>query len=163
MYVCASSGSSTRWRAAVLTWKATQSRKRRRLHWSSKRRRQQQWQRRQQQPTARPSRKRAVTVGAAAVEAAVRARMKEKYSSRAEMEGVARLDPTSLLVALLYLLALFFPELSGLQVLVLPFPLATCSTSPCQYWPSRNGGWKDLFQLGFFSFFFKQIRFLFYL
>lgn len=33
---------------------------------------------------------------------------------------------------------------------MLPFSHATCSTSPCQYRPSWNGGWKDLFQLGFF-------------
>lgn len=53
---------------------------------------------------------------AAAVEAAVRAQMKmEKYSSRPEVEGEARLDPTSLLVVSLFLLALFLPELLGLS------------------------------------------------
>lgn len=111
--ICASSGCSTRWRAAVLTWRATQSRKRRQPHWSSKReRRQQQWRqrRRQQQPTARPGRKRAARVGAAAVEAAVWAQMKmEKYSSRPEMEGVARLDPASLLVVSLFFACTFLP------------------------------------------------------
>lgn len=39
----------------------------------------------------------------------------EKYSSRPEVEGVARLDPTSLLVVSLFLLALFLPEPSGLS------------------------------------------------
>lgn len=54
-----------------------------------------------------------MTVGAAAAGAAAPARMKmEKYSSRPEVEGVARLDPTSFSVVSL-LLALFLPEPSG--------------------------------------------------
>lgn len=78
----------------MLTWRATRSRRRRRRRWSSRRRR-----RRRQQPAARPSRTRAVTLGAAPAAAAAPARMKtEKYSSRPEVEGVARLDPTSLSV-----------------------------------------------------------------
>lgn len=106
-----SSGCSTRWRAAVLTWRAMPSRRRRRRRWSSRRRRR----RRRRQPGARPSRRRAATVGAAAAAAAAPARMKmEKYSSRPEVEGVARLDPTSLfVVSLFFCLHFFLPEPSG--------------------------------------------------
>lgn len=159
MPMCASSGCSTRWRAAVLTWRATPSRRRRRRRWSSRRRRRQQQQ--QQQP--RPSRRRAVTVAAAAAAgAAAPARMKmQKYSSRPEVEGVARLDPASLLVVSLFFLALFLPEPSGLG-----FSAAISSRHMFHFTLpvlTKPEWWITRFVSTWIYFFLRLIRFLFYL
>lgn len=157
-HLCASSGCSTRWRAAALTWRAMRSRKRRRPRWSSRSGRQQ----RQQQPRrAGPSRTRAARAGAAAAGAAARAQMKmEKYSSRPEVEGVARLDPTSLLVVSVFLFALFLPEPSDLSFsAAVPSRHMFHFTLPVLTKPEW---WMERF-VSTWILFFKQIRFLFYL